>query len=246
MAALLGLSHRLGEPSLRMAILGEGNASANLEGGSFLVKASGSTLQHLDEHGVVECRAGGLLELLDRGEVSDEDVLRALLDSRVDATAKKPSVEALFHAWLLSLPDVEFVGHTHAPAVTGVLCSPRARQFAERRLFPDEVVCCDVESVFVPYTDPGVCLARAIRERTGAFLFAHGRAPRVILIANHGIVTLGRTAEAALASMLMAEKAATMWIAAAALGGPVFMTPEHVARIAMRPDEAYRRRILER
>jgi len=143
-------------------------------------------------------------------------VLRALLDSRVDATAKKPSVEALFHAWLLSLPDVEFVGHTHAPAVTGVLCSPRARQFAERRLFPDEVVCCDVESVFVPYTDPGVCLARAIRERTGAFLLARGRAPRVILIANHGIVTLGRTAEAALASMLMAEKAATMWIAAAA------------------------------
>ena len=34
------------------------------------------------------------------------------------------------------------------------------------------------------------------------------------------------------------------WLAAAALGGPVFMTAEHVARIATRPDEAHRRRIL--
>ena len=246
MAALLGLSHRLGEPGLRMAILGEGNASAKLDGGSFLVKASGSTLQTLDESGLVECRAQGLIELLDWTGVSDAAVLQTLLDSRVDESARRPSVEALFHAWLLSLPGVEFVGHTHAQAVTAVLCSPRAREFAERRLFPDEVVCCDVESVFVPYTDPGVWLARAIREGTAAFLLAHDRAPRVILVENHGIITLGRTPETALAAMLMAEKAAAVWIGSAALGGPVFMTPDHVARIAARPDEAHRRRILER
>jgi hypothetical protein len=29
------------------------------------------------------------------------------------------------------------------------------------------------------------------------------------------------------------------------LGDPVFMTPEHVARIATRPDEAHRRRVLD-
>ena len=63
---------------------------------------------------------------------------------------KKPSVEALFHAWLLTLPDIHYVGHTHAPAVNGILCSPRAREFATKRIVPDEVVCCDVESVFVP------------------------------------------------------------------------------------------------
>ena len=137
-----------------------------------------------------------------------------------------------------------FVAHTHATAVTGILCSPRAREFADERIYPDEVVCCDVASVFVPYTDPGTWLARAIRAETQAFMRAHGRVPRVILLENHGIITLGRSADATLAAMLMAEKAASVWVAAAALGGPVFMTPEHVARIATRPDEAHRRRAL--
>jgi len=48
-----------------------------------------------------------------------------------------------------------------------------------------------------------------------------------------------------LAAMLMAEKAAKVFVGAAALGGPVFMTAEHVQRIAGRPDEAYRQRALK-
>jgi rhamnose utilization protein RhaD (predicted bifunctional aldolase and dehydrogenase) len=242
--ALIELSHRLGDPALRMAILGEGNASARLAD-TFLVKASGSTLETLGERDVVECRFDGLLALIDRDVVSDAQVQEALMASRVDPDAKKPSVEALFHAWLLSLPDVAFVAHTHATAVTGLLCSPRAREFAARRIYPDEVVCCDVASVFVPYADPGTWLARAIREHTGEFMRERGRVPRVILLENHGIVTLGRSADATLAAMLMAEKAASVWTAAAALGGPVFMTAEHVARIETRPDEAHRRRVLD-
>jgi hypothetical protein len=42
----------------------------------------------------------------------------------------------------------------------------------------------------------------------------------------------------------MAEKVAGVWVAAAAIGGPVFVTPEHIARIATRQDEAHRRRVL--
>jgi len=45
--------------------------------------------------------------------------------------------------------------------------------------------------------------------------------------------------------MLMAEKTARIWTAAANLGGPNFMTPHHVARISGRPDEAYRRKVLK-
>ena len=245
MAELIELSRRLGDPALRMAILGEGNASARVDGSTFLVKASGSTLEHLGEDDVVECRFAELLALIDLDEVSDAQVQEALMASRVDPEAKKPSVESLFHAWLLTLPDVAFVAHTHATAVTGILCSPRGREFAEKRIYPDEVVCCDVASVFVPYTDPGTWLARAIGQHTRTFLRTHGHVPRVILLENHGIVTLGRSVDATLAAMLMAEKAANVWVAASTLGGPVFMTPEHVARIATRPDEAHRRRILE-
>jgi len=245
LAALLQLSHELGNPARPLSILGEGNTSTRLTHETFLVKASGSSLGSLGKQDVVECKAGVLLPLLDKTGPSDKEVDGALMESRVDAGAKKPSVEALFHAWLLTLPGIEFVGHTHAPSVNGVLCSPRAREFAEKRVFPDEIVCCDVESVFVPYTDPGLRLAQVIREETEAFIRKHGRPPRVVLLESHGIITIGRTTEAVLAAMLMAEKAAAIWLGAAALGGPSFLTEETKARIANRPDEAVRRNALK-
>jgi rhamnose utilization protein RhaD (predicted bifunctional aldolase and dehydrogenase) len=245
MTSLLRLSHELGRDDRRMAILAEGNTSVKLSAETFFVKASGSNLGTLDKNGVVECRAEILLSLPAKKNLSDTEIENALLESRVDAKAKKPSVEALFHAYLLSLPEIEFVGHTHAAAVNSILCSPRAKEFATKRIFPDEIVCCDVASVFIPYTDPGLKLAQAVRGQTEIFLKEFGRPPRVILMENHGIITLGRSVEAVLSAMLMAEKTAAIWLGAAALGGPKFMTPENVARISGRPDEALRRKILK-
>jgi rhamnose utilization protein RhaD (predicted bifunctional aldolase and dehydrogenase) len=245
LAALLKLSHELGDPRLPLAILGEGNTSVRLDGKTFLVKASGCNLGSLTRDGVVECRMDVLLALLDRKKIDDAEVHAELMKSRVDARAKKPSVEALFHAWLLTLPGIEFVGHTHAEAVTAILSSPRARALAEKRVFPDEIVCCDMASVFVPYTDPGLRLAQEIRTRTEAFMRRHDRPPRVVLLANHGIITLGRSTEAVLAAMLMAEKAARIRLGAAALGVTVYLTAKHTARIGGRADEALRRKALK-
>ena len=242
---LLDLSHQLADPMRPLAILGEGNTSARLSDETFLVKASGSSLGTLDKNGLVECRIQTLLPLLETNNLSDAEVDAMLLNSRLDPAAKKPSVEALFHAWLLTLPGIEFVGHTHAPAVNSILCSPRAREFAEKRLFPDEIVCCDMASVFIPYTDPGRKLAQAIRKETEEFVRKFGHPPRVILMENHGVITLGRTVQGVMSAMLMAEKAACVWLGAAALGGPKFMTPESIARISGRPDEAFRRKMLK-
>jgi rhamnose utilization protein RhaD (predicted bifunctional aldolase and dehydrogenase) len=241
---LLRLSHELGNPRQPLAILGEGNTSTRLGPQRFLVKASGSCLGKLTQSDVVECRTTALLVLLDQRRVSDTVINNTLMEARVNGHAKKPSVEALFHAYCLTLPDIEFVGHAHAPNVNGILCSPRAREFATKRIFPDEVVCCDVESVFVPYVDPGLPLAREIRKKTQLFIQKYARAPRVILLQNHGIITLGRTADAVLASMWMAEKAARIWLGAATLGGPMFMTRRHVHRIGGRADEQVRRKAL--
>jgi rhamnose utilization protein RhaD (predicted bifunctional aldolase and dehydrogenase) len=242
---LLKLSHDLANPLKPLAILGEGNTSARLSDKTFLVKASGSCLGSLRKEDVVECHANVLLQMLDETGLADAEVDSRLMKSRVDANAKKPSVEALFHAWFLTLPNIHYVGHTHAPAVNGILCSPRAREFAIKRVFPDEIVCCDVASVFVPYTDPGLRLAQVIRKQVRAFIKKHQRPPRVILLQNHGIITLGRTTEAVLAAMLMAEKAAGIWLDAATLGGPNFMSPKQITRIAGRPDEAWRRKALK-
>ena len=242
---LLTLSHELGREDRGLAMLGEGNTSARLTEDTYLVKASGTCLGTLKEEDVVECRLSALLPLLEKDSLTDQQVDDVLLASRLDQKAKKPSVEAVFHAYLLSLPGIKFVGHTHATTVNQILCSPRAQDFAVHRMFPDEIVCCSVASVFVPYTDPGLKLAQMIRSQTEAFVKQYQRQPRVILMKNHGIITLGGTWQSVLAAMLMAEKTARVFVGAAQLGGPVFFSEENIARIAGRPDEAYRQRALK-
>jgi rhamnose utilization protein RhaD (predicted bifunctional aldolase and dehydrogenase) len=242
---LLDLSHQLGREERRLAILGEGNVSMRVSADTFLVKASGSNLATLSELGVSECRFAGLLPLLKAKNLTDVAIDEALFAARVDALAKKPSVEAVFHAYLLTLPGVNFVGHTHPVAVNQLLCSKWARTFARRRTFPDEIVCCGAESVFVPYTDPGLKLAQAIQRAVVAFIKRLARAPRVILLENHGFIALGATPEAVLAATLMGVKAAEIFAGAAAVAGtPRFLTPAQVTRIAGRPDEHYRQKAL--
>ena len=243
--ALLTLSHELGRGKRKLAILGEGNASARVSGRTFFVKASGANLATLRENGVVECWSDKLLPLLAAGSMSDAAVNEALLAARVDPQGKKPSVEAVFHAFLLTLPGVNFVGHTHPVAINQLLCSRQARTFARRRLFPDEIVCCGAESVYVPYTDPGLELARQIRTAVVAYIKRVGCPPRVILLGNHGLITMGATPESVLAATLMAVKAAEIFAGAAAISGtPRFLSPVDVSRIAGRTDEHYRQKAL--
>jgi rhamnose utilization protein RhaD (predicted bifunctional aldolase and dehydrogenase) len=242
---LLDLSHQLGREDRRLAILGEGNTSARAGSDTFLVKASGSNLATLAPAGLTECRFDGLLPLLKAKGLTDAAIDAALFAARVDKAAKKPSVEAIFHAYLLTLPGVNYVGHTHPVAVNQLLCSKFARTFAKRRTFPDEIVCCGVESVFVPYTDPGLKLAQAIRLAVVAYIKRLARAPRVILLENHGLIALGATPEAVLAATLMGAKAAEIFAGAAVVGGsPRFLTAAQVTRIAGRPDEHYRQQAL--
>jgi len=246
-AKLLELSHDLGREDRGLAMLGEGNTSCRLDADTFLVKASGSSLATLREDQLVACRFSALLPLLKAGEMTDGEVEKALLDSRVDPAQPKPSVEAVFHAYLLALPGIEVVGHTHPVAVNQILCAGDgpSHRFALERRFPDEIVCCGAKSVLVPYVDPGTILAQAIREETEKFVIAENRPPRVILLQSHGFIAIGATTGSVLAATLMAEKTAQIFTGASALGGPVALTPKHVARIDTRPDEHYRQRMLK-
>jgi rhamnose utilization protein RhaD (predicted bifunctional aldolase and dehydrogenase) len=247
LTALLKLSHDLGREDRDLAMLGEGNTSCRLDEDTFLVKASGSSLANLLENELVACRFSALLPLLTAGAMSDPEVEKALLDSRVDLSAPKPSVEALFHAYFLSLPGIEVVGHVHPVAVNSILCGgdDPARRFASERIFPDEIVCCGAKSVLVPYVDPGTILAQKIREETDKFIMAENRPPRLVLLQNHGLVALGATAGSVLAATLMAEKAARIFLGASAIGGTTPLSPQNVARIDSRPDEHYRQKILK-
>ncbi|MDB6094572.1 MAG: Aldolase [Verrucomicrobia bacterium] len=244
LSRLVDLSHQLGREERKLAILGEGNTSARVSADTFLVKASGSSLGTLGAANLTECRFATLLPPLDARAMSDAAVDEQLLASRVDSSAKKPSVEAMFHAWLLTLPGVNFVGHTHPVAVNAILATRHSRAFATRRLCPDEIVCCGAEFVLVPYVDPGLKLAQAIRRAVTAYVKRLSRPPRVILLENHGLIALGGTPEAVMAATLMAVKAAEVFSGAMALGSTRFLSPAVAKRIAGRPDEHYREKML--
>jgi rhamnose utilization protein RhaD (predicted bifunctional aldolase and dehydrogenase) len=241
---IISLSHELGREDRKLAILGEGNTSCRIDNKTFLVKASGSSLSTMSANDVTECRFEPLLELLDHADASDEKILSVLQASQVDPKAKRPSTEAVFHAYLLSLPEISWVGHTHPVAVNGLLCSPRAKDFASMRSCPDEIVCCGPTSLLLPYVDPGLALAKAIRAGIQEYSKQAGKIPRLILLTNHGLIAPASGPGGVLTTTRMAVKMAEVFSLAALHGGPVFLEPADVERIENRSDEAYRRKQL--
>lgn len=229
----------------QMAILGEGNISGRLDDRYFLVKASGTRLGALQADHLVEVDSLPLLEALQGDRTfTDQEVEQLLLDARVDKASLKPSVESLFHAWLLHLPGINFVGHTHPIAVNQILCTQAAREFATKRLFPDHIVYCGAESVFVPYVDPGLVLSRTIAAEVEAFRNRTGILPRTIFLENHGMIAIGERHTEVMAALGMAEKAARIFAGAYVIGNPVFLDDKQVRRIEGRTDEHYRQRML--
>jgi rhamnose utilization protein RhaD (predicted bifunctional aldolase and dehydrogenase) len=239
---LIDLSHEFGQA--RWTILGEGNTSGRIDQKVFAVKSSGSSLGTLTEIELTLCYFETLLSVLDRENVSEQEIEKLLLDSRVRPTALKPSVETFFHAYLLTIPGINFVGHTHPIPVNQILCSGLGTSFAAERRFPDEVVCCGPISLLIPYEDPGLALAVRIRREMQNFERKYGKNPKVILLENHGVITIGQTADAVRVAMAMTVKAAEIFVGAHSLGGNISMPESEVNRIENRLDEEYRRKML--
>ena len=169
---------------------GGGNSSAKVDGVLY-IKASGRSLASLTADALMPLRMEPLLELLAGGGGAPplpgtDEIMRVALDARVGGPAddRRPSVECLFHA-LLPEP---IVLHTHPTIVNALTCARDGQRLAAA-LFGDEVL-------WVPYTDPGLPLARLIaaereahRTRTG------GPAPRAMLLQNHGLIVTGSSGD---------------------------------------------------
>ncbi len=243
LSQLVEMTRTLGQPHLEYVIIGEGNTSARIDDASFWIKASGQGMEHIGPDGFVAVHFEPILAMLERSP-GDLEAQKAVMDAaKVDPSSPlRPSVEVTFHAMLLTECRVQVVGHTHPVAVNRLMCSSRAQQFAHNRIFPDEAVVCGPESVFVPYVDPGLPLSLAIRDQVRRYLDTWGEAPKVILMANHGLIALGQTPTEVLNVTAMCVKAAKIFAGACAVGEPVFMKREDVLHIVRRPDEIYRRK----
>jgi len=271
---LVALSRQLGDPAADLVVLGEGNTSTALGDGTFLVKASGTRLGGVTEDDLVRLDHAAVLALIDDPELDEHDQpglaarLRAAArpagpgpDTEHDPDAafgsgagagaggsgpggKLASIETMLHALALELPGTQVVGHTHPTAVNALLCSDRAADLVAGSLFPDQVVVCGAHALLVPYAEPGLPLARAVRHGLAEHLDTHGTPPRLIHLANHGIVALGENAAQVLAVTTMAVKAARVLAGALAVGALRYLSAETVARLDNRPDELHRRRVL--
>ena len=241
---LVDLSRTLGEPWRRFAILGEGNTSQRITEDQLAVKATGRSLRNASAADFVVVSLRRLSDIVDDSQAGDADVAH-YFDEVETEQGMRPSVEALLHVVCVLDAGATTVAHTHPESVNSLLCSDHADVLAGPPIFPDQVVVIGLRGLLVPYTDPGVVLAREVRGR----LVDHARQwgmPRVIYLANHGMVALGSGAGQALQLTEMADKVSRVLAATLSFGKVVPMTEESAERIDTRDDEQTRRTALAR
>ena len=243
---LIQLSHTLADEKYHLAMLGEGNTSANCQDGTFWVKASGSQMATIDASGFSLVNLNAIMKLLGQKTLSDEEINRGLNDALVNKNHRKPSVETFLHALFIQEGGANWVGHTHPISILSILCSKSGAEPFLKHLYPDEIVVCGDAPVVVPYTDPGLPLAQAARKELQHYQDERGHSPKVVLMENHGLIALGQTAQEVVNISLMSDKWAHVLRGTYALGGPQYLSKEQADRIENRPDEHYRWRQLAR
>ena len=241
---LITLSREAGREERQLAILGEGNTSADAGDGTFWVKASGTSLSTANADSFSRIRMDAVLAYVERAQMSEVEVGAALADVLVDPQHKRPSTETFMHAVLLSEGGAHWVAHTHPNSANMILCSQLGAEPFKRPLFPDGIVVCGRHPAIVPYVDPGFYLGHAVRTELRRYQDAHGKNPKLLLMVNHGITALGQTAQEALNILRMADKWSRVLLGTYALGGPHYMPDEEAQRIDTRLDEEYRRKML--
>ena len=189
---LVQLSRTLGEPWRRFVILAEGNTSQRVAEDQLVVKATGRSLRHASAEDFVVVSLSRLSDIVDDSEAGDADVARYFEEVETEQ-GMRPSVEALLHVVCVVDAGATTVAHTHPESVNALLCSDRADVLAGPPIFPDQVVVIGRRALLVPYSDPGVVLAREVRARLAEHARQWGM-PRVIYLRKprHGCPRLQR------------------------------------------------------
>jgi ribulose-5-phosphate 4-epimerase/fuculose-1-phosphate aldolase len=231
---LVGVSRKTG--SLGFVVAGEGNTSARTEEGSeFWLKRSGCSLGSVEREDFVKLEIPSVAR--------DLSVAPRSITHRTDPR-HRPSIEAPMHAAIYaSQQEARFVIHTHPPNALAGACQENPREFFTAQ-FPDSVVylgVLDRNWVFVEYAPPGPTIAGLLRDA----LEGLAGDLRVVVLQNHGILTVGTTAEEALARTQMVEKTSYVQIMSSVAGRPRNLHSKDVAYLEEMEAEKYRQRVLK-
>jgi rhamnose utilization protein RhaD (predicted bifunctional aldolase and dehydrogenase) len=144
------------------------------------VKGSGSDMKTMTVKQFTPLRLDELLPLIEREDMTDEEMVAYQSRCVLEPTAPKPSIETLLHAFL----PAPHVYHTHADSICTLTDTSDSEKLI-RHVYGD-----DVE--LIPYLRPGFRLAKLVAE-------AYRRNPqmRAIILDKHGLVTWGTTSKAA-------------------------------------------------
>jgi rhamnulose-1-phosphate aldolase/alcohol dehydrogenase len=187
----------LGQVLLASHLLGSDRAVANFGGGNtsakgtatdhvgrdmrvMWVKGSGSDLATMEGRHFTPLRLDEMLPLFERDEMSDEEMVAHLARCQTDPAAPRASIETLLHAFV----PADHVHHTHPDAINVL-----AGNVDGERLVRD---CFGEEAAWIPYIRPGFTLARQVGEAVRS-----NPALKLVVLAKHGLVVWGDTAEEA-------------------------------------------------
>ena len=142
------------------------------------VKGSGGDLADIKAEGFTGLKLEEISTLMERDEMSDEEMVAYLSRCQLDPAMPRSSIETLLHAFV-PYPNVD---HTHADA-TNMICAAENGEELARECFGDE-------AIWIPYIRPGFTLSKqvgeAVRNNPGA---------KLVLLAKHGLVTWGDSSE---------------------------------------------------
>jgi rhamnulose-1-phosphate aldolase/alcohol dehydrogenase len=185
----------LGQVLLASHLLGSDRAVSNFGGGNtsakgvaidhtgrevhvMWVKGSGSDLATMQPRDFTPVRLKETLPLLSREQMSDEQMVVHLARCQLEPDAPRSSIETLLHAFI----PAAHVHHTHPDAINALACSRDGKGLVAE--------CFGDKAAWIEYVRPGFSLAKqvgsAVRENP---------ALRLIVLAKHGLVVWGESAE---------------------------------------------------
>ena len=142
------------------------------------VKGSGWDMGDIEPEGLPAVKLDPLLRMVNRKNLSDEDMVNFQKRNLLDIKSPNPSVETFLHAFLPHM----FVDHTHADAILDITNRPDGLKQC-RKIFGPKVG-------YVPYIMPGFLLAKKVYE-------TYQKNPNVncLILLNHGIFTFSNSAK---------------------------------------------------